>query len=272
MTVPLSATPFERDVVIVSGSDAAGHLQTQLTQDVVGLETGRSTWSFFLTPKSVIASMVRVTKTQDGGVLLDVHAGGGGPLRASLDRFLSRMDVEFAEERWSGYAWRGTGAFDVTSAAPIVAPYPWTTSEALDVVGPDLSPPAGVDSLSEDELEHQRILAGWPAMGAEIDGEATPAMTGIVEHTVSFTKGCYTGQEFVARIHYRDAKPPKHLVQIEFQPGSAVTAGLDITIDGASVGRVTSALPAVGLGLGYAKRSVVTPTDAIVGLTVVSVR
>ena len=116
-----------------------------------------------------------------------------------------------------------------------------------------------------------RINARWPKIGAEIDGVATPAMTGLVEQTVSFTKGCYTGQEFVARVHYRGAKPPRQLVQINFERDPSVGVASDITIDGDAVGIVTSVVPSAGLGLGYCKRSVVLPAEARVGSVEVSV-
>ena len=267
----LSATPIERDVVIVSGVDAADYLQTQLTQDVVGLTAGHSAWSFLLNPKSVIKAIIRVTRSRDGGVMLDVEPGYGGSIRKQLDQFLSRLDVSFVETLWPGVAWRGPGASDITADAPIVARYPWTTSQALDVVGPNVQLPNDVDRLADEDLDALRINARWPKVGAEIDGVATPAMTGLVEQTVSFTKGCYTGQEFVARVHYRDAKPPRQLVQINFEHDPSVGVASDITIDGDSVGIVTSVVPSAGLGLGYCKRSVVLPAEARVGSAKVSV-
>jgi folate-binding protein YgfZ len=271
MSDSLTATPIERDVVIVSGVDASDYLQTQLTQDVGGLAAGHSAWSFLLNPKSVIEAMFRITKSQDGGVMLDVEPGYGAPIRKQLDQFLSRLDVSFAEELWPGIAWRGPGASGGAIDAPIVAPYPWDTSEAVDVVGPDVSLPDGVNRLTDDDLNVLRIEARWPKVGTEIDGVATPAMTGLVEQTVSFTKGCYTGQEFVARVHHRDAKPPRQLVQVNFEYDTSVGVASDITIDGESVGIVTSAVPSAGLALGYCKRSVVLPAEARVGSAVVSV-
>ena len=153
MSDTLSATPIQRDVVVVSGADATDYLQTQLTQDIVGLEPGESAWSFMLNPKSVIEAMVRVTRNHAGGVILDVEPGHGASIRKQLDQFLSRLDVSFAEEFWSGVAWRGSGASGVAADAPIVALYPWITSEAVDVVGPDVHVPDGAYSLSDEDLE-----------------------------------------------------------------------------------------------------------------------
>lgn len=263
MPIELTATPIERDIVIVSGADAAEYLQTQLTQDVVAIPRGRSAWSFLLTPKSEIEALVRVTHTLDA-IILDVAAGRGSAVRDRLDGLLFRMDVSFEEATWPGVAWRGDGAHEVEGDAPIMAPMPWPDFEALDEIGPDVVLPLDVPARSADELEAQRIEAAWPAE-PEFDGSATPAMTRIVEHTVSFDKGCYTGQEFVARVHYRDAAPPKRLVRVSFEPGAPVEPGAQIVHEGDTVGSVTSVAPAAGVGLAYLKRSTDTPCEGTCG-------
>jgi tRNA-modifying protein YgfZ len=114
-----------------------------------------------------------------------------------------------------------------------------------------------------EEDERTRIVAGWPRMGKEIDGTVTPVMTGIVAETIAFDKGCYTGQEFVARVHYRGAEPPKRLVRITFDDDSTVSEGDSIVVAGGEVGAVTSA--DTGVALGYVKRGVETPSEATVG-------
>jgi len=269
MSTKLTATPIERDIVIVSGEDAASYLQTQLTQDALSLPRGQSRWSFLLTPKAEIEAMVRVTHTVDGFVL-DVSPGGGDTVRRRLDGPLFRMDVHFSQHTWPGIAWRGPGARDVTGNAPIIAPLPWENTEGLDEVGPQVVPPTDVAGLSRDELEAIRIRQVWPS-DAELDGSVTPAMTGIVEHTVSFDKGCYTGQEFVARVHHRDASPPRRLVSITFEPGSDLDGAMDMVTGGERVGRVTSVVPAVGIGLGFCKRSVPDGSEITIGKVTASV-
>jgi folate-binding protein YgfZ len=268
MSRNLTATPIERDIVIITGADAPEYLQTQLTQDVMSVGVGESQWSFILTPRSEIEAIVRVTPTSEGH-LLDMAPGYGERVRQRLDGPLFRMDVGFAQYTWPGIAWRGEGASGVAGDAPIRARLPWGGLEAVDEVGPDVRMPPDVAALTLSELAAIRIGANWPSE-AEIDGTATPAMTGIVESTVNFEKGCYTGQEFVARVHYRDAAPPRRLVQIVFEPGSAVAAGADVMVDGESVGTVTSVVGALGVGLGYCKRSVTVPSDGRVGSTAVA--
>lgn len=263
MSTNLTATPIQRDVVIITGEDAAEYLQSQLSQDVVSIPRGRSRWSFILTPKSEIEAMVRVTRTIDG-FILDVAPGHGDRVRTRLDGPLFRMDVQFSQDTWPGVAWRGDGAHGLEGDAPIIAPLPWDGVEAVDEVGSDVLAPIAVDALSPDALDAVRMGARWPSE-SDMDEGATPAMTGIVEHAVSFDKGCYTGQEFVARVHYRDAAPPRRLVLITFDPGTRLPERAEVLVDGELVGSVTSAASGSGVGLAYCKRSVALPAEGIVG-------
>lgn len=123
-----------------------------------------------------------------------------------------------------------------------------------------LAPGDGTPSHA-DELE--RISAGRPSMAFDIDDRTVPAETGWVDRSVSFTKGCYTGQELVARMDSRVAEPPRRLVRL--RSDAAMTAGDVIEVDGAVVGVVTSAVQADNgfVGLGYVKRG--TPTEGAAG-------
>jgi folate-binding protein YgfZ len=111
--------------------------------------------------------------------------------------------------------------------------------------------PGGGTPFAVDE--RARIEAGIPSMATDIDDRTVPAETGWVGHAVSFTKGCYTGQELVARMDSRVAEPPRRLVHIE---GDA-TVGAALVVEDQEVGVVTSA--ADGVALGYVKRG--TPTE-----------
>jgi len=258
----LTATAIQRDIVIVGGADAAQYLQTQLTQDVDSLQAGQSTWSFLLAPKSGIEFMLRVTRSQTGDFILDVETSYGAALRSRLDGLLFRMDVLFEESHWPGVALRGPGAVAFESDAPVVATLPWQEHEAVDLVGPNVSLPDGVATGDAELVEQVRLDAGWPAMGTEIHEDVTPSMTGLVDKLVAFDKGCYTGQEFVARVYFRGAKPPRRLVQLISPNDEALDADCDIRIEGNAVGIVTSA--AGSMGLGYLKRSVETPGEVFV--------
>lgn len=111
--------------------------------------------------------------------------------------------------------------------------------------------PAERDAPSA-EHEDARIAAAWPRMGAEIEpGETIPAVTGIVEHSVDFTKGCYPGQELVERMDSRGATAPKQLRIVD--AGPATRPGDPITdADGNDVGVITSVGSSAALG--YVKR------------------
>jgi folate-binding protein YgfZ len=121
---------------------------------------------------------------------------------------------------------------------------------------------AGVARGSAGEAD--RIRAGVPAMGAELDERTIPAEVGqwFIDASVSFTKGCYTGQELVARVDSRGSNVPRHLRVLEVEGGAAVPAGAEVHHDGAVVGTVTSS--ADGVALAYVKRSVEPPATLAV--------
>lgn len=107
--------------------------------------------------------------------------------------------------------------------------------------------------------EAERIAAGVPAMGKEIDDRTIPAETGWVERSVSFTKGCFVGQELVARMDSRSAEPPRRLVRLRVSaPVGAAVAGAAIDAGDTAAGEVTSAVwsesRAAHLALGYVRR------------------
>ncbi|MGI9666917.1 MAG: YgfZ/GcvT domain-containing protein [Acidimicrobiia bacterium] len=260
----LAASQTERDVVIARGTDAIEYLQSQLTQDVDALALGESAWTFLLTPKSEVVVLARVTKAADEMVLLDVEEGFGATIAERIDGLLFRTDVSFETTTWTSVSYRGTGSQQIESpGAPIRMETPWPGDDGLDVVGPDVTPDSSAELISTEELDSLRIRVGWPAM-ADFDDKTTPAMTGIVSHTVSFTKGCYTGQEFVARVHYREAAPPRRLVQVGFHPCAKPEAGDPMLLDDTEVGELTTVSNHLPLALGYLKRSVDVPQEGFV--------
>ena len=115
---------------------------------------------------------------------------------------------------------------------------------------------AGLEAtLADEELERLRIEAGTPRFGREIDDRVLPAEAGLDERAVSFDKGCYPGQEPIARQHYR-GKVNRRLRVVEVEGAPAPET--PVTLDGKDVGRVTSAVP--GLALAYVRAEV--PEDA----------
>ena len=92
-----------------------------------------------------------------------------------------------------------------------------------------------------DELERLRILARTPAWGRELDDRVLPAEAGLEERAISFTKGCYPGQEPVARLHYR-GHPNRGLRVLELEGDEPPAYDAELTLDGKVVGRITSAV------------------------------
>jgi folate-binding protein YgfZ len=118
--------------------------------------------------------------------------------------------------------------------------------------------------VSRDAYEAVRIEAGVPAMGAELTDRTIPAETGIVDRTVSFTKGCYTGQELVARIDSRGGHVPRHLRGLVLS--GPAPPGAAIEVDGKNTGSLTSvaARPDGAVALAYVGRDVTPPANATV--------
>jgi tRNA-modifying protein YgfZ len=133
-----------------------------------------------------------------------------------------------------------------------------------------------IDAAGADDdgvAEEERILAGRPRMGAElVSGQTIPAEAGkrLIDESVSFTKGCYTGQELVARIDSRGGNVPRHLRSLEVagSEGDVPPAGAEIEVGGSVVGHLTSAVwspsRAAVVGLGYVARAVEPPAEAVV--------
>jgi folate-binding protein YgfZ len=148
-------------------------------------------------------------------------------------------------------AWVGAGPALAPFRAILAGPADSVRS-ALDAAGD-----SGVLAASSEELEASRILAGWPALGAEIDEKTLPQEVRYDEVLgVSYSKGCYVGQETVARLHFR-GHANRELRGLVWE-GNSPPAGDEITRDGKPVGRVRSllGLPDRWLGLAPIRREV----------------
>ena len=117
---------------------------------------------------------------------------------------------------------------------------------------------AGAESLPEPWGSGSRVAAVWPAMGRELDDKTIPGETGLIDRAVSFTKGCYTGQELVARIDSRGGNVPRHLRRLVLG-ADGVPEGAAVEVDGKERGRLTSVEG--GEALAYVQRDVVPPAD-----------
>jgi tRNA-modifying protein YgfZ len=270
------ALAIERDVVRVSGPEAVGYLQGQCSQDIAAVAVGASAWSLVLQPQGKVDAWVRVTRQGDEEVLLDVDGGFGEALLARLARFKLRVKADLELLDWRCVAVRGPGvpAADVPPGAEETGvAFEWNGFAGFDLLGPDPVAPAGVALVGGEAYEVRRIEAGLPRMGAELTDKTIPAEAGIVEASVDFAKGCYTGQELVARIDSRGGNVPRRLRGLVLEGVPEV--GSDVEVGGKKVGALTSVArhPAGhGVGLGYIGRDVPAPAEAVCGGVAASVR
>jgi len=260
-----------RDVVVVRGPEAGAYLQGQLSQDVAGLGEGGHAWSWLLAPTGKVDALVRVGRLGAEEWVLDTDAGWGRAVAERLERFKLRTkaDVAAAEEA-AVVALRGEGWEKAPPrGADLVAAPPWPGVAGADLVLlggvlPDLPAEERVEPAA---YEPERIAAGIPRMGAELDERTIPGETGLVALTVSFTKGCYTGQELVARIDSRGGNVPRHLRRLRLD-GPALP-GTELLDGDRSAGVVTSTAesPRLGwVGLGYVKRAWQPPVSLRAGV------
>src|SRR5688572_29578255 len=242
---------IERDAVTAAGPEARSFLQGQLSQDIDALGVGASAWSLLLQPTGKVDAWLRVTRTGEDELVLDVDPGFGDAVLARLRRFKLRTDVELSEARWSGWALRGPTVERRETAGPDVLALPaaWPGVPGVDLLGPSVEPLPGLPEVDPSSLTALRIECGVPAMGAELTDATIPAEAGgwLIDTSVSFTKGCYTGQELVARIDSRGGNVPRPIRGVLVE-GDPAPVGATLTIDGNEVGHITSSATSEALG------------------------
>jgi tRNA-modifying protein YgfZ len=267
----LGAVEVARDVVRVAGPDAVTYLQGQLSQDVARLPAGSSAWSFLLQPTGKVDAWLRVTRMADDEVVLDVDGGHGPAVLARLRRFLLRTKADVDPLDLGCVALRGPGAEAAAAGAraELRAPAAWPGVEGVDLLGAGDTPPAGIAPADLAAYESLRIRSGVPAMGAELTEATIPAEAGrhVIEASISFTKGCFTGQELVARIDSRGGNVPRLVRGLDVPSDVALAPGAPVQVDGAEAGHVTSVAPRPGGGsvaLAVLARRVSPPAPALV--------
>jgi folate-binding protein YgfZ len=212
--------------VRVSGPDAEDFLQRMLSNDVAANDRCDA---LLLTPKARIVAPVHVLRRARDDYLLLTEPELGEVVRTQLlrARFAAKVEVELEPHQ----SWLVVGGDEVL----------------------DERPPG--EEASEEEVERWRIEAGVPRWGRELDETILPAEAGLDRTHISFTKGCYPGQEPIARQHYR-GKVNRRLRVLDVQGGAR--PGDELTLAGKTVGRITSAVN--GVALGYVRTEV--PDDA----------
>jgi folate-binding protein YgfZ len=211
-----------------------------LSNDVT---SGELVDALLLTPKGRLIAPVRVWRRAQDDFLLLTEPGLGETVRATLlrSRFASKCEIEL-EEHASAIVFAGDGGL------------PGELPGTVELVDGDVEP-----TVDPGELERARIEAGVPAWGSELDDSILPAEAGLDETHISFAKGCYPGQEPVARLRHR-GHVNRRLAVLEVDGASPGDA---IEHDERQVGRVTSVVP--GLALGYVRVEVPAGSTVRVG-------
>jgi folate-binding protein YgfZ len=226
-----------RDYLRVAGPDAEDFLQRMVSNDV----SGNVCSALLLTPKArVIAPLVVLRRGADDFLLL-TEPGLGETVRAAFlrARFAAKVEVEAEEHRSVVVLEELEGGIPTRDyGAP-----------AVELLDSELEA-----TLGPAELERLRIEAGTPVWGREIDDRVLPAEAGLTADAVSFTKGCYPGQEPIARQHYR-GKVNRRLRRLAIHGASPDD---EVVWEGRVVGRVTSST--ADLALAYVRVEV--PDDA----------
>jgi folate-binding protein YgfZ len=236
------AAVLERGFVRATGPDAVAYLQSMVSNDVEALAPGGGTYALLLTPKARVIADLEVFRTGDDLVLACPPQAADDVLGTLLRaRFRKKVALEPAEY---ALVWGDADGALAELATPVGVERLLATAPANGAASPDA-------------WELARIEAGVPRFGHEFDSDSMPAEAGLEERAISFTKGCYPGQEPVARLHYR-GHANRGVRGVRFAAGLA-DRDAPVTVDGAPVGRVTSVIdsPRFGpIGLAILRREV----------------
>ncbi|HJQ50960.1 MAG TPA: hypothetical protein VJ838_10650 [Gaiellaceae bacterium] len=212
----------EREFVRVAGPDATDYLQRMVSNDVEALAAGDACPALLLTAKARLIAPLVVLRRGEEDFLLLTEPGLGEVVRAHLTRMRLRAQCEIeAEEHDSVLVFGAATGFSTDWPGAHEA-----VDEGLAV------------TLSEEELELRRIESGVPRWERELDDRILPAEAGLDQSHISFSKGCYPGQEPVARLHFR-GHPNRGLRVLELDEVPEYDTPL--LHDGREAGRVTSA-------------------------------
>ena len=209
----------ERAKFVVRGSEAADFLQGQVSNDVEAPEPGSGCYATVLSHKGKLRTDLRILRHEDS-FWLDTEAIGYAVLEHMLRTYSLGREVQYEDltEARALLSLIGPAARERLDAAPPAEEHAFVTGEhgtyVATQLGVDVIAAPGttldVEPVSEEAAECVRIEAGRPRLGYDMDADTMPQEAGINERAVSFTKGCYVGQETVARLHYK-GKPNRHL-------------------------------------------------------------
>jgi tRNA-modifying protein YgfZ len=278
----------DRGAVLVTGPDAWSYLQGLVSADLDAVGDGEGAHSLLLTPQGKLDVDFRLLRVGDDA-WLDCDPGFGEQLAASLNRFRIRVKCEVTDRSgsWGSLAVRGPDATNAAGAlgvelgaAPhahgaweeaVVVRVPWPGADGFDVVGPPATveaaaarvTAAGATAVSADAYEALRIDVGVPRQGFDLDDKTIPQEAFLDHDAVSFTKGCFLGQELVCRIDTR-GHVNKYLRRLTAIENGRPPRGSEIVAGDKVVGTVTSSVAdadAPAAALGYVRHEVDPPAD-----------
>jgi folate-binding protein YgfZ len=226
-----------RGMLLVTGPDALEYLQAQLTNDVEALEPGHGCYTALLDRKGHMQGDMRVLRLHEDDVWLDTEGDAAERVLRHLQMYSvgREVEIEDASGAWAIVSLIGPAAAEIAGTP---APSPehaqrYFQREGIEilVVATDLGidlivrsdqaealrrllSGSGAAEVSEEAAEIVRVESGRPRFGKEMTERTIPQEAGINERAVSFTKGCYIGQETVARLHYK-GKPNRQLRGLE---------------------------------------------------------
>lgn len=284
-------------LIVVSGRDRGSYLQGLLTNDTVALAPGQGCYAAYLTPQGRMISDLYVYELGDVMVLV-LPVATKDTVLSKLDQFIFSEDVQLGDVSSSTASLALIGPDAARLLSPLVGvdeaelrEWPLHGNRRVDVDGQpvillrvgDTGEPgyemlasaehlvglarvlrdAGAAELDASTAEALRIEAGVPVFGQDMDDTTIPLEAGIETRAISFTKGCYVGQEVIVRVLHRGhGRVARKLVGLVFAPGVPVPPkGVALQSGDAAVGHVTSSAlsPALArpVALAYVKREVV---------------
>jgi tRNA-modifying protein YgfZ len=225
--------PRDRTALLVKGPDAAEYLQGQLTNDTEAIEPDQGLYAALLDRKGHLSSDMRVLRLSSGELWLDLEPGPADGVLKHLRTYSIGREVEIEDvtDRWTVVSLIGPRSAEVSGFEGLGPEHAQRSRqwEGIDVLG--VATDAGVDlivraedaaaieaalatagavQVTDEAAEIIRVESGRPKFGLDMSADHMPAEAGIVERAVDFEKGCYIGQEPVARLHYR-GKPNRTL-------------------------------------------------------------
>jgi tRNA-modifying protein YgfZ len=263
-----------RGKIDVTGPDAAEYLQGQVTNDVLALSPGDSNYAALLDPKAHIQADMRIFCASPAELWLDTEPDARDTVLSHLRMYKIGRQVEVADRTDARAILSLIGPESAEVAGRVnadarIVPTELGVDLLTDAAGRDVLRvmvlAAGAREVCADAAEVVRVEHGIPRHGVDMGAGNLPGEAGIVERAVSFTKGCYIGQEPVARMHHR-GRPNRRLRGLRLE--AETPAGAPVVAGGKEVGRLTSSAvsPRLGpIGLAILRREVEAGDEVAAG-------